>query len=241
MLLRWWFAAQIRLPAHVPQKYDLKRALHISVTNSSLVGFSVYNCMLNLAFSAVMPMALLYLKRVLECPANLVQYLSIVGIAGSIAAYLSYGWSTRHLGMRRVQLLIHLLFIVVALGLFGCGRGVPHVQWWIGGLLFLGYYANSTFGCVFSQETLALARPGNTAMASALTQTYQSFGATGGRIGAAMLLNQGILCAEWKCGALQCTSFQTIFLICGLLAVFALGLVFLVPSMVPKHEDYYQP
>ena len=240
-LTRWWFIARIRLPKHVPQKYDLKRALHISVTNSSLVGFSVYYCVLNLAFTAVLPMALLYLKRGLDCPANIVQYISIVGMAGSILSYLTYGWCTRHIGMRWLQLLIHAMFIAVPLGLFCCGKGVPGVYWWIGALLFLGYFANSSFGCVFGQETLALARPGNATMATALTQTYQCFGASSGRIGAAMLLNQGILCASWQCGSIVCSNFQTIFLICGLLAIFSLALVFLIPSLVPRHEDYYRP
>jgi MFS family permease len=186
-----------------------------------LVGFSNYICFVLMAFSSVLPLSLLYLKKGLAFDDNMVQLISTSGIGGSVIAYLLYGWLCRKLGVRNIQLCVHVLFIVLPLALF-----------------FLG---GACFCCVFSQEALALARPGNSTMATAFSQTYQMIGIGIGRLFASMMLDNGILSSHWKFFELEFNHYQTLFLLCGLGAMVSLCLVFLLPSVVPKREDYYNP
>ena len=109
----------------------------------------------------------------------------------------------------------------------------------VGGLLFAGNFAFACFSCSVSQEILALARPGNITMASAFTQTYQMMGTACGRTSASLLLGNGVLAATWKFWNISISRFQTIFLLCAGLALFCVTLFFCLPSVVPKHEDYY--
>ena len=184
---------------------------------------------------------LLYLRQALHCPDNLVQFISVAGMMGSLLAFLCYGWSTRHLKLRGVQLMLHALFVLVPLGLFFCGQNTPARFAVAGALLFVAYYTNATYSCVQAQETLALARPGNAAMATAVVQTYLGFGVGGGRIATAFLLSEGILCTQWTFRSMTITNFQIIFLICSALALFACALLPLLPSLIPQHADYYEP
>ena len=55
------------------------------------------------------------------------------------------------------------------------------------------------------------------------------------------LLGNGVLAATWKFWEFSVSRFQTIFLLCAGLALFCVTLFFCLPSVVPKHEDYYNP
>lgn len=238
---RDFFIARIVLPEEARGTYELKKALKISVRNGPLVGFSVYVCCLSLAFAAIQPLTLIYLKTGLNYGDNLVQILSSVGIGGSICGFFFYGGLVRRLGIRNLQLAIHAGFILIPLGLFFCGAGAPYLPVLIGFLLFAGSFAFGCFNCAFSQESLALARPGNVTMAAAFTQTYQMIGTAAGRTAASLLLGNGVLAVGWSCGTVSFSHYQTIFLFCSLLALFFLTLVFCIPSVVPEREDYYNP
>ena len=241
VLLRNYFISRIQLPDEGHGTYDVRKALGISVRNAPLVGFAIYVCFLCISFNAVIPLALLYLKKGLEFNSNLVQILSTVGIAGSVSGYLLYSVLVRRMGIRLVELAIHALYILIPIGFFCCFAELPGLPYVAGVLLYLAYLALALFGCTFSQEILALGRPGNATMATALVSTYQNIGIFASRTGSSLLLGHGILSVTWKCGSYTATQFQTIFLICAALAVCSLVILLAIPSIIPKHDDFYNP
>lgn len=241
MLGRSFFISKIKLGPRELGKYDLKKAFLTSIRNAPLVGFAIYAAFLSLAFAAILPLTLIYLKNGLKYSDNIVQILSSIGIGGSICGFFCYGRLVHIAGTRKLQIGIHAAYILIPLGLFFCGENMQSPILPIGGLLFAGNFAFACFGCSVSQEILALARPGNITMASAFTQTYQMVGTACGRTVASLFLGNGILAATWKLWDISISRFQTIFLLCSGLAFFCVILVFCLPSVVPKHEDYYNP
>ena len=229
------------LPPHVPRHYDLKGSLAISVRNSPLNGFSVYAGFIMLAFAPVLPMAMLYLKQGLNLPADAVQMLSCACIAGSVCGYFLYARIVKKFGLRVLELSLHGVFVLVALTLAFCGKNIPGAEYLVAFLLFAGNFAYACFFCAFSQEILALARPGNTTMAAAFANTYMQTGMACGRGTASFLLGCGALADQWRMWGMPFTDFQTLFLICAGLTLFGMTFVFCLPSVVPKHEDYYEP
>lgn len=238
---RYFFIARIELPETARGTYQLKKAFQISVRNGPLVGFSVYAGFLSLAFAALLPLTLLYLKNELHYGDNVVQILSSAGIGGSICGFFFYGRLVRFFGVGRLQLAVHGAYILIPLGLFFT-RGDGGIATSIFGiLLFAGNFAFACFGCIFSQEVLALSRPGNITMASAFCQTYQMVGTACGRTVASLLLSNGVLAAAWQMGGMRFSHFQTLFLLSAGMALFCLILVFSLPGIVPKHHNYYNP
>lgn len=240
---RWIFIKKIRLPDDTRESvvYDLKGAFAISIRNAPLVMFSTYTCFVMVAYAAVSPLALLYLKQVLNCGSNVVQIVSTVTIAGNVTGFILFAFFLKKLGMKRLQIITHFFFILIPLCLFFCGTATPYVVWVIAALLFVGNIAWAANSASTSSEMLALAKPGNATMATAFCQTYQQLGMAAGRTGTSLLLGGGILAAQWELKGLDVTSFQSIFLICAVLAAFLLTLLFCLPSVVPRHEDYYNP
>ncbi len=238
---RYFFIAKIVLPAHERKAYDIRKTLRISVKNGLLVGFAVYVCFLSLAFSAIMPLTLIYLKNGLHYGDNIIQILSSSAIGGSICGFFLYGRIVRLLGIRNLQIAIHFAYILIPLGLFFCGENLPHVSLLIGIIMFSGNFAFACFVTAFSQESFALARPGNITMDNAFSQTYQMIGTACGRTMASLLLGNGVLAASWKYWDCPVTNFQTIFLLCSGFAMFCLILIFCIPSVSPEREDHYNP
>ena len=234
---RMYFISKIRIPEHRSQNYDIGKAFAVSVRNAPLVGFSSYISALSLAFASVVPLTLLYLKNGLHYGADTVQILSSAGIGGCVCGYFLYGRMVRKFGMKTLQLLIHGAFIVIPLGLFFCKPSVPLM----GAFLFAANFGFACFGCAVSSEILALAKPGNLTMANAFSQTYQMIGTASGRLMVSFLLGNGVLSPSWRIWNIEVSLFQTIFLFCSGIALFSLTLLFCLPSVVPRHEDYYNP
>lgn len=238
---RSFFISKIEIAPRELGKYDLKKAFFTSVRNTRLVGFAVYVAFLSLAFSAILPLTLIYLKNGLKYGDNLVQILSSAGICGSICGFFFYGKIVRRIGLRSLEVCIHIAYILIPLGLFFCGENISSPLLSIGGLLFAGNFAFACFSCAVSQEILALARPGNITMANAFTQTYQMMGTACGRSAASLLLGNGLLASTWTFQDFSISRYQTIFLLCSGLALFCVTLFLFLPSAVSKHEDYYNP
>jgi len=238
---RYFFIARIPLPEHEHKVHDLKKAFRISIHNGLLVGFSAYVCFLSLAFAAIQPLTLIYLKNGLHFGDNVVQIISSVGVGGSICAFFFYGRLSRRFGIRNLQIAVHIAYIILPLVLFFCSDNIPYLPVVIAVLVFGANFAFANFVCTFSQESLALARPGNISMANSFSQTYQMIGTASGRTVASLLLGNGVLASTWKLWDIPISNFQTIYLICSGFAFFCLILIFCIPSVVPEHDDYYCP
>ncbi|MBN2643161.1 MAG: hypothetical protein JXR78_16020 [Victivallales bacterium] len=162
-------------------------------------------------------------------------------MGGSICGFFFYKRMVYRFGIKNLQIAIHFAYILIPLGLFFCSDGIPYLSVMIGVLLFAGNFAFACFVCTFSQESLALARPGNITMANAFSQTYQMIGTASGRTAASLLLGNGVLTSSWKIWNIPISNFQTIYLVSSGFAFFCLILILCIPSVVPKREDYYCP
>ena len=238
---RHFCITNLKLTEEKRASFDLKKSFKISIKNAPLVGFSVYSCFLSFAYTAVIPLALLYMKKGMNLSAETVQTISTAGIAGSITAFLIYGTLHKKLGMRNTQILVHLMTILIPVGFIFCRVGMPLLTLCLGILLFLAYCNNALFLCCFSQECLSLSRPGNTAMASAFANTYNCVGVAVGRTVSSLLLGHGILSTSWSWNGFVMNEFQSLFLFCAVGALFCGLLLFILPSVIPQHDDYYKP
>ncbi|MBQ9335763.1 MAG: MFS transporter [Lentisphaeria bacterium] len=222
-------------------KLNIRHSLGISIRNGPLTSYSVYLCLLSLAHTSLVPITLIYLKGYVGLPAGTVQIFSTVGIAGSIIGYFCYGWLLKYLKIKRMELLTHFIFIFAAFSLFLLNKEIQQFIWFIGFVYFMTSFAASCFMCNNSTELLALARPGNKPMAMAFQQTYQNIGVSVGRTGTSLILGANLLAPTWTLGKLTICSYQTLFLLYGVIATVILVLVPTLPAIVPKHHDYYEP
>ena len=242
VLLRWYCIS--KFPTDPEQKrgsYNFRSALHTSIRNAPLTGFSVYQGILVLASTVLLPLTLIYLRKYVMMAPGKVQLLSTIGIAGNVCGYFLYGRVTRKIRLKFLELFVHLMFITLAFTLFMLNCRMPGFDTVIGFVIFLNAFTTSWMLCNNSMEYLALARPGNKAMAVAFCQTYSNFGAAIGRIGSSLLLGCSMLAPEWTLNGKTFSIYQSIFLIAGVIATLALALLPIMPSFVPEHDDYYRP
>jgi len=222
-------------------KLNIRHSLGISIRNGPLTSYAVYLCLLSIAYTSLVPITLLYLKEYVGLAAGTVQVFSTVGIAGSIVGYFCYGWLLKRLKIKRMELMTHFIFIFAAFSLFLLNKNMPHFLWLAGFVYFMSSFAGSTFMCNNSTELLALARPGNKPMAMAFQQTYQNIGVSVGRTGTSLILGAHLLAPMWTFAGMKICSFQTLFLLYGVIATVILILFPTLPAIVPKHHDYYEP
>ncbi|MDO5580474.1 MAG: MFS transporter [Planctomycetia bacterium] len=233
--------SKIPLDDHKAQTSNFRKEFSISIRNGSLVSFSIYICMMCLAFAPVLPLTILYLKDHLKCGSDLVQIISTASIAGNICAFFFYGKLQKWMGIRGLLIATHLLYILVPLVIAFFGSNTPSHLYCIAGLTFLGGAAFASFLCIVSQETLALARPGNVAMTTALSQTYYMLGTACGRVGNSILLGSGILSLSFTYGKFTFCHYQSIFLFCAVIAILGLFMLPSLSSMISNREEWYQP
>ena len=224
-----------------PEGLDIRRSLMISIRNGPLVCYAVYACLFSIAYTSLVPLTLVYLKQHIGLPPGTVQIFSTAGIAGSITGFLLYGFLLDKLKIKRMELLAHGIILLASFALFLIPQEIPHFIWIIGSVYFMAAFASATFMCNNSSELLALARPGNKPMAMAFLQTYQNIGIAAGRTGTALILGASLLAPAWTFGNLTICHYQTLFLIYGVIAAVLLLLFPMLPAIVPKHHDYYDP
>lgn len=223
------------------EAYELRKPLSISIKNGPLVGFSIYVCCITAAYCSIVPLTFIYMKKQLFLGDNVIQVISALSIGGSICGFFAYGNLLKLMGMKTLQVIVHAIFIVIPLLMFFCGEGIPGLPYVIASFLFICNFAAACFLCCFSMESLALARPGNKIMAIAFSSTYSNIGTACGRIGTSLLLGSGMLVSSWSARNMSFCKFQSLFIIYSALALFFLILLICIPSVVPKHEDYYEP
>ena len=242
MLIRWDCIK--RFPEDPDAKtgtYKFRQSLNTSIRNAPLTGFSVYQCILVLACTALLPLTLIYLRKYVQMEPGKVQLLSSIGIGGSICGYFLYGRLTRRVKLKYLELTVHVMYMVLAYLLFGLDYRMPGFSVIIGIIIFCHAIAGSWLMCNNSMEYLALARPGNKTMAIAFCTTYSNVGAAIGRVVSSILLGGVLLAPQWTCFGYTVSVYQSLFLISGVIATMALGLLPILPSFVPEHEDYYNP
>ena len=235
------FIAKIKIPPHVKTTRNIVKSVKDALSNSSLVGFCVYVCFLSFAYLTVLPLSMIYLKKGLECGDNIVQIITSIGIGGYVLGFFVYGKLVKTIGIRNMWLFIHALFIIIPLGFFFCSKTLPLATEIAGVLLFFGNFAFACFYCALSQDTLALAKPDNVPMSTAVCQTYQMMGMGFARCASAFLLLGGILSTGWEWCGIQFSHYQTVFLICAALAFFGLIMIFCLPSVIRNRTNYYNP
>ena len=223
-----------------PHRRELREALSIAVHNGSLTAYSVYVCLFNLASGMLIPLSYVYLKEYVGMGADRVQIFSTVLIAGSGIGYFAYGFLLRRLKIKRIELLVHLLVVGVALTLFAVGKENARFLWIIGIAYFCCGFSDACYRCNNSAEMLSLATPGNKPMASAYLQTYQYAGNFFSRFLSTLVLGAGMLAPTWELGGRTVSRYQSIFLVCGVLGLILLLLLPTLPSMVTHRQDYYE-
>ena len=241
ILGRKFYIDKFPIDAQSAPPYDLKKALSTSIKNGPLIGFSVYVCCLTAANCSIIPLTFIYLKKQFGLGDNIVQIISAISIGGTICGYMVFGKLLKIISMKRLQIAIHIAYIIIPLLLFFCGEHLKGYVYIITVLLFVGNFFCACFFCAYSTEMLALAHPRNKTMAAGFCQTYYYIGMAGGRLSTAIILGSGILMPVWSRWNISFCKFQSLFLIYSGLAFFFLVLLFCIPSIVPTHEDYYEP
>lgn len=232
-----------RLPVNDKERgsLDIKKSLAVSIRNGPLTGWAIYSCCLTLAFSSLVPLTLIYLKNEIRANAEVVQWISVAYMGGMICGYLLTARLLRHFGVRIIQPAGHVFYALGGFGLFFFGPWMAGFYIIIGAISFLlGFWAANCM-CCYSIELMALARPGNKTMSSAYLATFSSIGTASSRFATSLILGAGVLAPHWGKWGLTFCSYQTLFLFFAALQTFFLLMLFLVPSIVPRHEDYYEP
>ena len=243
LLGRYYFISKFPVdPNAVPEVPNIGKSLGISVRNGPLTAYSVYVCLLTLAVTSLIPLLFIYLRsKYVDLQPGEVQMISAVGMVGSIVGFLIYKHVLRVIGQKKLELIVHISYIAAAFLLFGINGSTRGFSFIAAAILCLITFTGSIFGCNNSGEMMALARPGNKTMASAFVQTYMSVGGFIGRGGVSLILGVTMLSPQWECWGMTISHYQTIFLFCGVIAALMLILIPTLPSVVPKHHDYYEP
>lgn len=242
LLGRWYFINQFPMDPNAKVEVpEMKKALSISLHNGPLTGYSVYVCMFNIVYAPIFPLILAYLKEYVKLSASDVQLISTVWIGGQVIPFLLYGWLLKKTSLRFLEITVHITVLVVAFALFLLPTTISGFAWIVAVLVLILSMAQSCYMCNNSAEIMALARPGNKNMATAFTQTYAGMGAAVGRNFSSAILGIGLLAPQWTLGGQTFNHYQSMYLMCGVVAVFIFILLPIMPSVISKHDDYYEP
>ena len=233
-----------RLPLNPNAKREpvnIPLALGICIKNNSLVGFSIYSCLVNIAFYAAIPLAVVYMKTSLNYSAESLMTFSAISLLGSILGYAVVGKTIQKFKTKTCLIATHLSGLLVCILLLIAVPENPLLKLSLYAAFLLSGFASAFMLCINSIEMLALARPGNKVMAMAFVATSTNLGTAVGRFGTTLIHATGALAANWNFGAYSMTKFQFIFGFYTVIMFFFLILLPLAPSVIPKHHDYYHP
>lgn len=232
-----------RFPGQVvkKKKIDFIKSWKISVSNGPLISYSIYICCVTAAYSSILPVSIMNMKNYFNLPANVVQIVSSVYLIGSIVGFMAFKHLIKFLGIRNLQILIHVMFVLIPLCLFFITKDTSLLVPKITLLLFLCQFFHSCFLCCYSIEMMSLAKPGNKTMATAICSTYNCIGGSVSRIVTSIALGCGAFAQVWTYKGIEYSRFSSLYAIYAGVAAFFLILVLSIPSVVPKHHDYYNP
>ena len=227
-------------PAMQRESPNLVKSLGTCLRNRSLVGFSLYLCSVYLAFSAALPLALIYMKTVLGIPAGTIVLLTSVNLVGKLAGFVVLGrWGGR-VSVRGQMIGTHILALLTVALLCALGPGTPRLPVFFALAFFLLGMVTAFLMCTSAVGMLALAAPGNKIMAIAFCSTSISAGAAGGTLGCTFLLGSGVpaLISEGAFGGIG--KFQLLFALECLALISFAALLPLVPAMDRGREKEKQ-
>lgn len=224
-----------------PESPDIRKGLATAMKNGPLTAYSVYIWLFNMAHTSIAPLAYLYFKQYVQLNPGTVQIISTAGIAGLVSGFLSYSRKLGSLKLKYLELFAHCIYICTAFTLFFVDKSTAGFPVIAAVTMFCTSFAGSFFSCNYSAELLALARPGNKAMAMAYVQTYSCIGTAIGRIGTSLLLGTAIFSPVWEFCGREISRYQTFFLLTGIILLILLLLLPTLPSFVPDRDNYYEP
>ena len=225
-------------PALRPSAPPFRVALEMSLRNSALGGFSVYLFCLFALSSAMCPLAYTYLKQ-LDVSKNYIVMISALAMAGTMLGYGFGSTIVRRIGAKKMVMFCHGVYIFLNLTLFFCSSASYMVL--IAFCLTVYGFTAGALSILISMEMLALARPRNKAMAMAFCGTFQYAGTGSARFLSSLAIGCGVLSPSWTLFGIHVSQYQSLFLMNALGLVLISLLLVVVPAVVPKHDDYYQP
>jgi MFS family permease len=241
LLGRAFFVRKIDVNEAERKPLNFRHGLELVLTNKPLVGFSVYLAFLYLAAQGTMPLTYIYLKNHLHTPDNVVVIISSLALGGTIVGFLCAGRMINKLGVKKMLLSVHIAFALINFMLFAfSGSGMVSLVIMTSLLVFYGFFI-AISSVAASSEMMALANPGNKALAMAFCISMCSAGLGGARLLSSMIIGSGILAPEWNIGAMKFSMFHTMYLGYGLGILFVCVLLVIVPAIFPKGEYHYVP
>jgi len=212
-------------------------ALRQAIGNRPLVGFSLYVFMLNLAAYGTVPLTLLYLKKSLQAPDNVIVLISASALCGMLFGYLVVRRMVDLLTVKHALLLFHLALMAVNASLFLIGSATDATFVLIGILLFAYNFTIASASVVTASEMMRLSAGSPRTISMALFSTFYYGGFGISRLLASLLLGSGLLATEWFCYGHRITHYQTLFLFFTVFILLAAVFLMIVPAIItlPEH------
>jgi len=231
-----------RIPSFAGQKKEVlgfKDGLITAIENKPLVGYSVYLFVLNLATYGTVPLVIIYLKKHLNAPDNIIVIISAATMVGMLLGSISAGRIIRRWGIKDTLLGIHILYALVNLSIFFIGTGSNLTYVLITVLLLIYSFTFACASVASTSEMMALATSGNKTMAMALCGAFYYGGSGLSRLISSLVMGSGMLAGEWYVGSMKICHYQTLFLIYTIAIIFAAMFLVVVPAVFPKGEYVY--
>lgn len=206
------------------------------IGNRALTGFSIYMLALNLAAYGTIPLTMLYMKRHLGMPDNVIILISAVTLGGMLLGYLLGGRILMRLGVKRMLLVLHLSFAVTNALLFLISSSDALSRVLIASLLFIYSFSVAASSIVSSCEMMGLSDARHKTISLAFGGAFYYGGSGLSRLLTSLLIGSGILAPEWCLGTLRICHYQTMYLFYAAAVVFAALFLLMVPAVFPKEE-----
>lgn len=181
-------------PAMQRESADLRKTLPICLHNSPLMGFSLYLCCFYMAFSAALPLSMIYMKKSLGIAAGTIVILSAVNLLGKLAGFFLLGKYGKHFSMAKQIIFTHILALLAVSALvFLSGKGACTLLFLAGTAFFFTGMVAALLMCISAVGILELAVKGNKLMATAVCFTFINIGTAAGTLLTTFLLKDGVL------------------------------------------------
>ena len=220
---------------------NIALALRFCFRNSSLIGFAFYTCLVTLAYSTAVTLAVIYMKSTLEMGAETLMNYSALSLAGLIAGFGVVGKVIKRFKIRACQIGTHLSALTVCILLLLAVPQNPFLKAILAVVFLLSGITSAFISCINSTEMMALSKPRNKVMTTAFFSTSSLIGAAAGRLVTTFILGCGALAPEWTLWGIKMTKYQFLFGVFTVMLAFFLLFLPLLPSLVSRHKDYYNP